>query len=182
MWRDSISEAELAPDPQRCPQYHVLCNYMFLYMWSQLIWGGSRYLANALCSLFHQDFRLIRRPVETINQFQQVFKMVLGCHRERSFLIEKQPHLVSWIPIAVPFTKWFLWPPPFQGNPFGSFGPLGIFPLFFKFYDSLCGFRCPPSHIMTKARTYRYIHLDLHGVMPSSLFVHAVQEIPPDVS
>ncbi|CAM9090374.1 unnamed protein product, partial [Ectocarpus fasciculatus] len=67
---------------------------------TKLIWGGSRYLANALCSLFHQDFRLVRQPIHT-----------------RSFLLEQQPHLVKWIPIAVPFTQWFIWPPPFQGNP-----------------------------------------------------------------
>jgi glycerol-3-phosphate dehydrogenase len=123
----------------------------------QLIWGGSRYLANGLCSLFHQDLRLVRHPVQTVRDFKSVFGMVVGCIRERSFLLDKQPHLVSWLPIAVPLTQWVIWPPPFMGNPFGALGPLGIFPLFFKFYDSLCGFQCPPSHIMTKARTARCV-------------------------
>lgn len=80
--------------------------------------------------------------------------MVMSCHRERSFMLREQPHLVSWIPIAVPFTKWFIWPPPF-GNPMGAIGPIGVFPVFFKFYDALCGFTCPPSHVMTPSRTAR---------------------------
>jgi glycerol-3-phosphate dehydrogenase len=92
--------------------------------------------------------------VDTVERFKDVFRMVLSCHRERSFLIETQPHLVAWMPIAVPFTKWFIWPAPFN-HPLASLGPLGLFPLFFKFYDSLCGFRCPPSHIMSPARTAR---------------------------
>lgn len=48
----------------------------------------------------------------------------------------------------------FLWPPPFN-YPLASFGPIGLFSIFFKFYDFLGGFLSPPSHIMSKSRTLR---------------------------
>jgi len=80
--------------------------------------------------------------------------MVLNCHRERKFLLDTQPHLTNWLPIAVPLTQWIQWPPPF-GFPPAALGAFGLFPLFFKFYDSLTGFTCPPSHIMTPSRAKR---------------------------
>ena len=80
--------------------------------------------------------------------------MVLNCHKERKFLLQTQAHLTNWLPIAVPMTKWILWPPPYNYPP-AALGPLGLFPLFFWFYDSLSGFTCPPSHIMTKSRAIR---------------------------
>lgn len=61
--------------------------------------------------------------------------MVLNCHRERRFLLERQPHLTSWLPIAVPLTSWIVWPPPF-GFPPAVLGALGLFPLFFKFVSA----------------------------------------------
>lgn len=80
--------------------------------------------------------------------------MVLNCHRERTFLLTMQPHLTKWLPIAVPMDRWLLWPPPF-GYPPAALGPLGLFFLFFKFYDALCGFQVPPSHVMSRSRTRR---------------------------
>ena len=68
---------------------------------TKLIWGGSRYLVQALVSLFNQDLRLVRSPVKTITKFLEDFKMVLNCHRERRFLLEKQPHLTNWLPIGL---------------------------------------------------------------------------------
>lgn len=84
---------------------------------TKLIWGGSRYLVQALVSLFHHDLRLLRFPKQTISKFIADFKMVLNCHRERRFLLEMQPHLTYWLPIAVPLAKWFQWPPPFGYPP-----------------------------------------------------------------
>lgn len=121
---------------------------------TKLIWGGSRYLVQALVNLMNLDMRLLKSPRRTIIRFWDEFKMVLNCHRERKFLLEKQPHLTSWLPIAVPLTKWIISPPPF-GYPPASLGPLGLFPLFFKFYDALSGFSSPPSHIMTRKRARR---------------------------
>jgi len=121
---------------------------------TKLIWGGSRYLVQCLVSLFSLDMRLLFSPIKTIRKFMEDFKMVLNCHRERRFLLQTQPHLTNWLPIAVPLTKWILNPPPF-GYPPAALGPLGLFPLFFKFYDSLAGFTSPPSHIMTPSRATR---------------------------
>eukprot|EP01041_Mallomonas_annulata_P002525 gene2525-4909_t len=137
---------------------------------TKLIWGGSRYLVQALVSLFHYDLRLLRRPRQTIQNFLSDFRMVLNCHKERKFLLETQAHLTNWLPIAVPITKWILWPPPF-GYPPAALGPLGLFPLFFKFYDSLSGFTCPPSHLMTKRRALRkFPQLANHEVKYSPIF------------
>lgn len=58
--------------------------------------------------------------------------MVLNCHRERKYMLEKQPHLTHWLPISVPLTKWLIWPPPFNYPP-AALGPLGLFTIFFKF-------------------------------------------------
>lgn len=121
---------------------------------TKLLWGGSRYLVQALVSLFHYDLRLLRRPKETIQKFLAEFRMVMNCHRERKFLLSTQPHLTNWIPIAVPITSWFIWPPPFNYPP-AAFGPLGLFYFFFKFYDALSGFTSPPSHIMLPSRAKR---------------------------
>ena len=60
------------------------------------------------------------------------------------------PHLS---PIAVPIDRWFIWPPP-MGHPLFAIAP-AILPLVFKFYDSLSGFSCPPSHVMSNARASR---------------------------
>jgi glycerol-3-phosphate dehydrogenase len=121
---------------------------------TKLLWGGSRYLVQALVSLFNFDLRLLRSPVQTVRKFMEEFKMVLNCHRERTFMMLKQPHLTHWLPIAVPLDRWFIWPPPFAYPP-AALGPLGLFPLFFKFYDALSGFNCPPSHVMNRQRALR---------------------------
>lgn len=139
---------------------------------TKLLWGGSRYLVQAFVSLFNFDLRLLRSPMTTVRKFVEEFKLVLNCHRERTFMMKKQPHLTNWIPIAVPLDRWLVWPPPFNYPP-AALGPLGLFPLFFKFvspspcsvdaplisinhqYDALSGFNCPPSHIMSPSRARR---------------------------
>lgn len=98
---------------------------------TQLLWGGSRYLVQALVALFNFDLRLFRSPAATIKKFRSDLKLVMNCHRERKFLLKFQPHLTSWLPIAVPLSKWIQWPPPY-GFPPAAFGPLGLYPFFFK--------------------------------------------------
>lgn len=108
---------------------------------TKLLWGGSRYLVQAFVSLFNFDLRLIRSPSTTIQNFVKEFKMVLNCHRERSFMLEHQPHLTHWVPIAVPLKNWLILPPPFNYPP-AALGPLGLFPLFFKFVSLISSSFC----------------------------------------
>lgn len=121
---------------------------------TKLIWAGSRYLVNAFVSLFSSDLRLLTSPVQTLSKFYSEVKMVMNCHRERRFLLLTQPHLVHWLPIAVPVSQWILWPPPFGFYP-AALGPIGLFPAFFFVYDMMSGFSSPPSHIMTHFRAQR---------------------------
>jgi glycerol-3-phosphate dehydrogenase len=79
--------------------------------------------------------------------------MVLGAHKERRILLENNPHLTNWVPIAIPITSFIMTPAPF-GHPLFSSAPFTL-PLIMKFYDSLSGFTCPPSHIMSRSRANR---------------------------
>ena len=97
---------------------------------TKLLWGGSRYLVQAMVTLFSP--RSLLSPVASVKAFIADFKMVMNCHRERKFLLEVQSHLTNWLPIAVPMPRWIQWPPPFN-YPLAALGPLGIYPIFFKF-------------------------------------------------
>lgn len=141
---------------------------------SKLLWGGSRYLVNALMELFSP--KLLFEPRATVKSFLGTFHMVKNCIHERQLLLEKQSHLTWWIPLAVYHEKWFSWPPPF-GYPPAAFGPLGVYALFFKFYDALSNFRAPPSHIMTKARAQRkFPHLDTSRLKYCSVFYEGMHD------
>lgn len=59
----------------------------------------------------------------------------------------------NWVPIAIPFSNWTSWPAPF-GHPIFASAPI-VMPAVMKFYDSMSGFTCPPSHIMGKRRAMR---------------------------
>jgi len=61
-------------------------------------------------------------------------------------MLEKQRHLCNWVPIAIPFSSWYVSPAPFN-HPLFAFFPM-IAPLVLKFYDSLSSFSCPPSYVM----------------------------------
>lgn len=118
---------------------------------TKLIWAGIRYIATATAQLL--QVKNLARPVGALKDFWSEFKMVLGAHKERRILLENNPHLTNWVPIAVPISSWISWPPPF-GHPIFSIAPL-VLPAVFKLYDSLSGFTCPPSHIMSKSRARR---------------------------
>mmetsp|Transcript_11936 Transcript_11936/g.14824 ORF Transcript_11936/g.14824 Transcript_11936/m.14824 type:complete len:748 (-) Transcript_11936:930-3173(-) len=118
---------------------------------TKLIWAGIRYIATATSALLR--FKNILRPIDAMSDFVSEFKMVHGAHKERRILLENNPHLTNWVPIAVPIDKWISWPPPF-GHPLFVTAPL-VLPAVFKFYDGMSGFTCPSSHIMGKTRAER---------------------------
>ena len=118
---------------------------------TKLIWAGIRYIATAISSLLR--FKNLTRPFDAMKDFKSEFEMVLGAHKERRILLENNPHLTNWVPIAVPVAEWISWPPPF-GHPIFATAPL-LLPAVFKFYDGMGGFTCPPSHIMGKQRAER---------------------------
>jgi len=118
---------------------------------TKLIWAGIRYIATATGQLLR--FKNITRPINALSDFSSELKMVVGAHKERRILLENNPHLTNWVPIAVPMKTWTVWPAPL-GHPIFSLVPM-VLPAVFKFYDSLSGFSCPPSHIMSRSRAQR---------------------------
>ncbi|GAB5360255.1 hypothetical protein AAMO2058_000612000 [Amorphochlora amoebiformis] len=119
---------------------------------TKLLWAGIRYLANGFATLF--QWKMITHPRQTIRGFYETFKMVMGCQRERNHLLSTAPHLTNWIPLVVPIDRWILWPPPMKCLP-AALGPLGVYWIFFKFYDLLAMFKCPPSYAMTTSKVGR---------------------------
>ena len=55
---------------------------------TKLLWGGSRYLVQALMNLF--STKLLTSPVATIKDFLPTFKMVRNCTGE-AIMLDKQP-------------------------------------------------------------------------------------------
>jgi len=118
---------------------------------TKLIWAGSRYLFNVVAAL--TSSKMITAPKETIKKCMEEFHMVLGCARERRYMAEKNQHLVNWIPIALPFNQWVIWPPPMGAWAF-AFMPIACRLNAVKwFYDSLAGFTSPSSYVMSKAQS-----------------------------
>jgi glycerol-3-phosphate dehydrogenase len=111
---------------------------------SKLLWGGSKYIATATAQLF--SWKTLTEPFTAIERYYSEMKMVLHCHQERTYMMETHPHLVNWVPLAIPFRSWIMWEPVLD-HPLFMILPL-IAPLFTKFYDSLSGFHCPPSYVL----------------------------------
>ena len=118
---------------------------------SKLLWGGSKYIATATANLF--SWKTLTEPVTAVGRFASEMKMVLNCHRERTFMMETHPHLVNWVPLAIPFKTWIMWEPVLD-HPLFMILPL-IAPFFTKFYDSLSGFHCPPSYVLGRSARRR---------------------------
>ena len=118
---------------------------------TKLLWAGIRYLGTATAGLL--QWKNFLRPIAALNDFYSEFKLVCGAHKERKLLLKNNPHLTNWVPIAIPIRNWIAWPPP-MGHPIFALAPFTL-PLVMKFYDSLSGFTCPPSHIMSIARSQR---------------------------
>lgn len=117
---------------------------------TKLLWAGSRYLVKGLVKLFSPSS--ITSPATAWNDFMGTWHMVLGCFRERTYMLTMNPHITNWVPIAVPLDKWIIWPPPFDYPP-AALGPCtGLFVIFFKFYDLLGKYVAPSSFVMSSER------------------------------
>ena len=110
---------------------------------SKLIWGGFKYLQVAFAELL--SWNSLGSPVGSFGKFWGEFSMVAECCTERSWLAGMQPHLVHYVPQAVPFFSWVAWPP-FFDHPFYSILPIIALPAFI-FYDALAGFNGPSSYV-----------------------------------
>jgi len=138
---------------------------------TKLIWAGIRYLATASASLLSTN--LFKHPIQTLMEFKEEFHMVVNCHRERRYMTHKQRHLCNWMPIAVPFDKWFVTPAPF-GHWLFSFFPI-LAPFVFKFYDGLSKFTCPPSYVMGPTRSNQtFPQLSNRGLRYCAVFYEAM--------
>lgn len=111
---------------------------------TKLIWAGIRYLATSAASLL--SMKTLSSPISSIKDFYGEFMMVVSCHSERRYMLEKNAHLCNWVPIAIPFDRFVVTPAPF-GHPLFALFPI-LAPFVLKFYDSLSGFSCPPSYVM----------------------------------
>lgn len=125
---------------------------------TKLIWAGIRYLATATSSFLSRQ--LITHPMQTWDNFYSEIQMVLHCHRERYYMTTKQQHLTTWIPILMPFTSWYITPPPFN-HPFFSFFPI-LAPLALKIYDGMSGFTCPSSYVLSATKALQVFPLLRH--------------------
>ena len=118
---------------------------------TKLIWAGIKYIATAFSSLLR--FHNVTRPIGAVKDFYDEYCMVMGAHKERRLLLENNPHLTNWVPIAIPFSSWLSVPPPFH-HPMFTVAPV-VMPGVMKLYDAMGGFACPPSHVMGKKRALR---------------------------
>mmetsp|Transcript_22196 Transcript_22196/g.68049 ORF Transcript_22196/g.68049 Transcript_22196/m.68049 type:complete len:453 (-) Transcript_22196:903-2261(-) len=140
---------------------------------TKLLWAGIRYLATAAAGLLRRES--LAQPMKALRDFGSEFRMVLNCHRERRFMIEQQPHLCHWMPIALPFDRWWVSPAPF-GHPLFSLFPV-LSPLVTTFYDSLSSFTCPPSFVVgPKAAQRRFPQLQDKGLLFATVFHEAMHD------
>jgi len=136
---------------------------------SKLIWGGFKYLQVAFAELL--SWQTLGAPVESLGKFWGEFAMVAECCTERSWLAGMQPHLVHYVPQAVPFFSWVAWPP-FFDHPFYSILPIIALPAFI-FYDALAGFNGPSSYAMGPRKT-RETFPQLSDVLYSAVYCEAM--------
>lgn len=138
---------------------------------TKLIWAGIKYLATASAGLLSLKF--FSDPLTTILDFKKEIEMVSNCHRERRYMTDNNPHLTNWVPIAVPFDRWWVGdPPPFGHWLFGFFPVLA--PFVFKFYDGMSAFSCPPSYVMgKKASREKFPQLNDRDIKYCAVFYEA---------
>jgi len=137
---------------------------------SKLIWGGFKYLKVAFSELLSQ--KTLTDPFGSMSKFIGEFTMVVECCQERSWLAGMQPHLVWYVPQAVPFSDWLMWPPPF-GHPFFSILPVIALPSFL-FYDGLAGFNSPSAYAMGPRKCKEYFPQIMDDMKYSAVYCEAM--------
>jgi len=136
---------------------------------SKLIWGGFKYLQVAFAELLNR--KTIFDPIGGFKKFWGEFEMVYECCQERSWLAGQQPHLVRYVPQAVPFKALVQWPPYFD-HPFYSILPILALPAFI-FYDALASFCAPSSYAMGPKKT-KEVFPQLQDVLYSAVYCEAM--------
>ena len=137
---------------------------------SKLIWGGFKYLQVAFAELLNR--RTLTSPISSVQKFYSEFMMVVECCQERSWLAGQQPHLVEYVPQAVPFKKLVQWPPYFD-HPFYSILPILALPAFI-FYDFLAGFNSPSAYAMTAKKTRETFPQLNNDILYSAVYCEAM--------
>ena len=110
------------------------------------------------------SWQTLGAPVESFGKFWGEFAMVAECCTERSWLAGMQPHLVHYVPQAVPFFSWVAWPP-FFDHPFYAILPIIALPAFI-FYDALAGFNGSCRDVTHTRGSGRARRLHLPGGAP----------------
>ena len=91
--------------------------------------------------------------------------------QERSWLAGQQPHLVQYVPQAVPFQGLYQWPPYFN-HPFYAILPVLAVPAFL-FYDALASWCAPTSYAMSGRKT-KEVFPHLKDALYSAVYCEAM--------
>mmetsp|Transcript_11296 Transcript_11296/g.18694 ORF Transcript_11296/g.18694 Transcript_11296/m.18694 type:complete len:680 (-) Transcript_11296:543-2582(-) len=138
---------------------------------TKLIWAGIKYMGTAFAALLSPN--LVTAPLVTLSAFYGEMKMVYQCHQERRYMMQKQEHLCQWIPILIPFDRWYVSPPPFNHSLYGFFPILAPFVL--KVYDALSWFQCPPSYTLSPSRAAeKFPQLQTDNLKYCAVFYEAI--------
>eukprot|EP00977_Amphora_coffeiformis_P013103 scaffold3362_cov154-Amphora_coffeaeformis.AAC.5 len=121
---------------------------------TKLLWAGIKYMGSAFAFLLTPENYRREGFSAVLERFWSEMKMVYHCHVERHYMATVNRHLCDWVAIAVPFTKWYKVDKdgryPLKHWLFAFFP--SIAPVVMKFYDSLSGFSCPPSYILSASK------------------------------
>ena len=90
--------------------------------------GGSKYIATGVSAFF--SMKSLSDPIGAVSNLWSEMMMVVNCHKERTYMMETHPHLVNWVPLAIPFRSWLMWEPVLD-HPLFTVLPL-ICPIFTK--------------------------------------------------
>ena len=118
---------------------------------TKLLWAGIKYMGSAFAYVLTPDNYRREGLSSVLERFWSEMKMVYHCHVERHYMSTVNRHLCDWVAIACPFTVWYKVDKdggfPMKHQLFAFFPAMA--PIVMKFYDSLSGFTCPSSYVLT---------------------------------